>query len=51
MSHHHHRHSRWNRFVRHNPGLFFGGIFLVLVLGIVVLLFWILSDVSLLKSQ
>jgi hypothetical protein len=52
VTHHHHRHkhSRWHRFVRHNPGLFFGGILLILILGIIVALFWVLSDASFLKG-
>lgn len=50
MQHHrHHRHGRWRRFVRHNPGLLFSTLFLVLILGIVVLLFWAMSDARFLK--
>lgn len=45
----HHRRHKWRRFVRTNPGLVFAMVFLIIILGVVVLIFWMLTSSRFIK--
>jgi phosphotransferase system glucose/maltose/N-acetylglucosamine-specific IIC component len=47
---HHRNGHRCRRFVRHNRNLVFVGFFLLIILGLVVLLFWMMSSSRFLKT-